>query len=61
VNVAEATRQYQATLEARRTLRHATEGTVTFDEEQRSANADVEQAERDMFSAWAGRLVEVDS
>lgn len=50
--LAEATRQYQATLEARRALRHQTEGAVTFEEERRCADVELARAEAAMFEAW---------
>ena len=50
--VSEATRQYQATLEARRTLHSATEGLHSFDDMREDADRDVEAAEAAMFAAW---------
>jgi hypothetical protein len=52
---AEATRQYQETLEARRRFRTAVDGQHSFDKEHAAADADVEQAEVHMIEAWAVR------
>lgn len=49
---AESCRQFQATLEARRALRHQTEGMATFDEERRSADVELAQVEAAMFALW---------
>jgi hypothetical protein len=49
----EATRQFQATLEARPALRNAFEGTVvSAEDELREADDAVAQAEAAMFRAW---------
>jgi hypothetical protein len=54
MNHSEAVRQYQAVLEARRTLRNATETLVSFDDVREDADSDVSRAEAMMFDTWVG-------
>ena len=58
MNVAEATRQYQATLEARRSLETATEGLYSFDAELEVAAQELTKAEAAMIVAWLDGLVQ---
>lgn len=51
---AEAQRQYQVTLEARRRLRDHAQGSVSFEQELESADREVEAAERVRDLTWAG-------
>jgi hypothetical protein len=50
--LAEATRQYQATLEARRRLYDQTEGYLTFEDEQIASDEDLAEAYTHMRRLW---------
>jgi hypothetical protein len=52
VVLAEATRQYQATLEARRRLYDQTEGYLTFEDEQIASDEDLAEAYTHMRRLW---------
>ena len=48
----EASRQYQATLEARRALLTATDGSVQFEAEHQDSSNDLGDAANALFNAW---------
>lgn len=48
----EASRQYQAVLEARRTLLAAVDGSVSFEDEREAADAELDAASATLFDAW---------
>ena len=52
MNLAEESRLYQATLEARRALLTATEGSVSFDAEHQDSSNDLGDAANALFNAW---------
>jgi hypothetical protein len=57
MTLAEATRQYQAVLEASRAHSSAVEGLVAFEGERDAAARDVGLAEAEMFAAWLREAV----